>query len=120
MNLKNWLEKDKYDVDFIYEGLLLDVSYYLKQLMLEKGLNKKQLAERMGVSPAYVSKIFSGENVSLKTIAKVLSALEVDGGIKIIDRSKNKSKTIKNEKLFKVIKTNRGKSNESDFISFAA
>ena len=43
MSLRDLREKFKYDVDFIYEGLLLDLSYYLKQFMLEKGLNKNSL-----------------------------------------------------------------------------
>jgi transcriptional regulator with XRE-family HTH domain len=122
MSLRDLRENFKYDADFIYEGLRLDASYYLKQLMLEKGLNKKQLAERMGVSPAYITKIFSGENISLRTIAKVLSALEVEGGLRIIDRDriKQKLKTYENKKLFKVIKKNKRGDNESDFISIAA
>ena len=86
MSLKDWLEEYKYDEEKIYYGLMLDLSYYLKQLMLEKGLNKKQLAQKMGVSPAYITKIFSGENISLKTVVKILSALEVDAGIRIVDR----------------------------------
>jgi len=78
MSLKSLLEEYRYDEEFIYEGLRLDLSYYLKRLMEEKGITKKELAKRMGVSPAYVTKIFSGSNISLKTVAKVLSALEVD------------------------------------------
>ena len=88
MSLKTWLEEYKYNEEYIYYGLMLDLCYYLKQFMLEKGLNKKQLAQKMGVSPAYITKIFSGENISLKTVAKILSALEVDAGIRIVDREK--------------------------------
>ncbi|GAB6071749.1 hypothetical protein JCM14244_01260 [Venenivibrio stagnispumantis] len=88
MNLKEWLEENKYDTERIYYGLLLDLSYYLKEFMIEKGLNKKQLAEKMGVSPAYITKIFSGQNISLKTVSKILSALEIDAGIKLINREK--------------------------------
>ncbi len=119
MNLKDWLEENKYDEESIYYGLRLDLSYYLKQLMLEKGLNKKQLAEKMGVSPAYITKIFSGENISLKTVAKILSALEVDAGIRIVDREKIKYKTEPNRELFKLVKK-EGKENESETFSLAA
>jgi transcriptional regulator with XRE-family HTH domain len=97
---------------------MLDLSYYLKQFMIEKGLNKKQLAEKMGVSPAYITKIFSGQNISLKTVAKILSALEVDAGIKIIDREKINYKTAPNKDLFKLIK--KGEENESKIFSTAA
>jgi len=118
MSLRDLREKFKYDEEYIYYGLMLDLSYYLKQLMLEKGLNKKQLAERMGVSPAYITKIFSGENISLKTVAKILSALEVDAGIRIIDREKIKYKTEPNRELFNLVK--EGKEDESKTFSIAA
>ena len=68
----------KRDPDFIFEGLRIHLAVQLKRLMERKGLSKKELAERMGVSPYYVTKIFGGDNVSLKTIAKVLAALEED------------------------------------------
>ncbi|SNZ06993.1 Helix-turn-helix [Persephonella hydrogeniphila] len=118
MSLKNWLEEYKYDEEAIYKGLMFDLSFYLKQFMLEKGINKKQLAEKMGVSPAYITKIFSGQNISLKTVAKILSALEVDAGIKIIDREKMNYKTAPNRDLFKLIK--KEKENEGKIFSTAA
>lgn len=74
--LEEWLENLKRDPDFIFEGLKTHLAVQLKRLMERKGLSKKELAERMGVSPSYVTKIFGGDNVSLKTIAKVLAALE--------------------------------------------
>ena len=104
MSLKNWLEEYKYDEEAIYYGLMLDLSYYLKQFMLEKGLNKKQLAERMGISPAYITKIFSGENISLKTVAKLLSALEIDAGLKLFDREKANYKTAPNRNYLNLLK----------------
>ena len=89
--MKDLLEECKYDEEFIYEGLRLDLSYYLKRLMEEKGITKKELARRMGVSPAYVTKIFSGSNISLRTVAKVLSALEVDVRL-VLDKRDAKGK----------------------------
>ncbi|WP_029523418.1 helix-turn-helix transcriptional regulator [Persephonella sp. KM09-Lau-8] len=118
MSLRDLRDKFKYDEEYIHCGLMLDLSYYLKQLMLEKGLNKKQLAERMGVSPAYITKIFSGQNISLKTVAKILSALEVDAGIKIIDREKEEYKVAPNKELLKLVK--KGKEDESKAFSIAA
>lgn len=47
--------------------------------MEELGLTQKALAERMGCSQQYVSRIVKGrENLSLETIAKLEVALEVD------------------------------------------
>ncbi len=44
--------------------------------MEAKGISQSELARRMGVTPAQVTKILSGrENMGLKTITKVQSAL---------------------------------------------
>ncbi|WP_025209562.1 helix-turn-helix domain-containing protein [Hippea sp. KM1] len=86
MGLKGLLEEYKYDADFIYEGLILDISYQLKKLMEKKNMTKKQLAKKMGVKPSYITKIFSGSNISIKTIAKVLAALEIDAEILLKER----------------------------------
>lgn len=74
--LKEWLKESKKDYEYVYELLKDHLAFQLKVLMKEKGLTKKELARRMGVSPSYITKIFGGENISLKTIAKVLVALE--------------------------------------------
>lgn len=43
------------------------------------GLNQKEVAQRMGCSPQYVSKILKGkENLSLETISKIEDALELE------------------------------------------
>ncbi len=89
MSLRDLLEEYKYGADFIYEGLILDISYQLKKLMEEKKTTKKQLAEKMGVKPSYVTKIFSGSNISIKTVAKVLAALEVDAEILLKEKEEN-------------------------------
>jgi len=76
MLLKELLEDFKNDPDYIYEGLKYDLSEQLYELMKAKGVTKKELAKRMGVSPAYISKIFGADNISLRTVAKVLAALD--------------------------------------------
>jgi len=90
MLLKELEKQLKNDVEYIYEKLKFDISENLARLMKQKGITKKELARRMGVSPAYVTKIFSAENISLKTIAKVLSALEADNyTLKLIPENKS-------------------------------
>ena len=47
--------------------------------MEETGLTQKALAEKMGCSQQYISKILKGqENMSLETISKLESALDLD------------------------------------------
>ena len=47
--------------------------------MEEIGLNQRGLAERMGCSQQYVSKILKGrENLSIETICKIEDALQLE------------------------------------------
>ncbi len=74
-------EKERQDMEHQIENqdwLLLSVklAMRIRNLMDETGIKPKQLAQRMNVTPAQVSKILSGqENLGLKTIAKVEAAL---------------------------------------------
>ena len=77
-------EKELQAVNFRKEGqvwlrksrqIALSVLYYLEQ----KGMTKKDLAEKMGVTPTYVGKLLKGkENLSLETISKIEEAMDVD------------------------------------------
>ncbi len=92
MSVRDKLKKLRNQPGYIYEGLKYDLSEQLYDLMKEKGLTKKELAERMGVTPAYITKIFGAENISLKTVAKVLAALEAgDVTIKLLPKSSVKA-----------------------------
>jgi antitoxin component HigA of HigAB toxin-antitoxin module len=60
----------------------LRYSQYIAMLMLDKmesiGMTQKSLAEIMGCSQQYVSKILKGkENLSLETLSKIESALGI-------------------------------------------
>ncbi len=58
------------------------VALSLIEYMESNGLNRNGLAERLGVSPQYISKILSGKvNFSFKSIAE----LEQKLGIKLLD-----------------------------------
>lgn len=74
-------EKERQQMEHQIENqnwLLLSVKLAMKirSLMDAEGICQSELARRMGVSPAQVTKILSGqENLGLKTIAKVEMAL---------------------------------------------
>lgn len=74
-------EKERQEMEYQIENrdwLLLSVKLALRirSLMEAQSINQSELARRMGVSPAQVTKILSGgENLGLKTIAKLESAL---------------------------------------------
>ncbi len=63
---REWLEKSAL------------IALTIERILRVKGINKKQLAKMIDVSPAQISKILSGkENLGLKTICKIESALHL-------------------------------------------
>lgn len=62
---------------FAIEALVFSVQIALQKAMQKHGVSNKELAERLGMTPARVSQIFSsnGPNLTLKTIAKIQHAL---------------------------------------------
>ena len=64
----------------------LRYSQYIAMMMLDKmeelGLTQKAVAERMGCSQQYISRVLKGtENLSIETISKIESAL----GLQILE-----------------------------------
>ena len=58
---------------------ILDVLSDVSRIMAEKHLSKKDLVEKMNVSPAYITKIMRGnENLSMETIAKIAVAMDCE------------------------------------------
>jgi transcriptional regulator with XRE-family HTH domain len=71
---------------FMLEGLLWDFKERVATLLEERGLTRTELAERMGVSPAYVTKVLRGNrNVSLHTICKFAAALGQTAELRVCD-----------------------------------
>ena len=75
----NWREKAEFRRA---NKTWLRYSQHIAMLMLGKmeeiGLNQRGLAERMGCSQQYISKILKGqENLSIETISKIEDALEL-------------------------------------------
>jgi transcriptional regulator with XRE-family HTH domain len=75
---ERWLEEDKQKPAYVAEGLILELGEQIVIRMAELGINRAGLARRMGTSPAYITKILRGANVSLLTLAKIAIALECE------------------------------------------
>lgn len=57
----------------------MEISGSIYRRMKQLGLRKKDLAEKMGVSPARISRILKGEqSMTLATLARLETALEMD------------------------------------------
>ena len=58
------------------EGLILDVSQQLFEVMEDKGVTRAELASRLGCSKAYITKLLGGpSNMTLRKVAEVFHAL---------------------------------------------
>jgi len=64
---ETWLKKSAY------------IALRVLRILREKNMSQKELAQRMSVSPQYVSKLVKGqENLSLETICKLEQVLEIE------------------------------------------
>lgn len=60
------------------EGLFLDVATRVIDAMENRGITRSDLARRLGVNPAYITKILHGHaNLSLESLAKVAFAMDM-------------------------------------------
>jgi len=73
---KKELERARDTFDYKLEGLELDVTEKILQIMEEKGVSRSELAARLGVSKAAVSKLLNnGSNMTLKRLLSIAEAL---------------------------------------------
>lgn len=61
----------------VEEGFVVEVQSYLQELMNHAGINRSELARRMGVSRARVTQIFSDDctNLTIRLLAKAAHAM---------------------------------------------
>lgn len=76
---KDLLDEFKDDVDFISEGKIIDITEKIVARMEEINITRKQLAERLNVSKAYITKMLRGNiNFTLKTLVALGKVLDCD------------------------------------------
>lgn len=100
MNASEWFEKEieNLEGDFVYEfeGFLLTICEQIIYAMENQNISRSDLAKRLGNSRSYITKILStNENLSLKTLFKVVRALNCEIDINI--RFKNMEYSVINE-----------------------
>ncbi len=57
-----------------------NIKLRIREILTLKGMTNKALADKMNVSPQYVSNILSGRTLSLNALYKIADALEVEFG----------------------------------------
>ena len=70
------MENPEYRRLFTMEGLVTDAAELVARLMMEAGVNKAELARRLGTSRARVTQLLGGEtNMTVRTLAELAFAL---------------------------------------------
>ena len=74
------LSSDDYEFQLLVaeEELILHAQMAIEGMLKERGMNQKQLAEKLGRSESYVSQMLglTPRNLTLRTIARVMMALD--------------------------------------------
>ena len=88
--LDETLSKVARDPEFIAEGLALTLAEDILRVMKDNEVSKSELARRMGVSRAYVSRMLDAPpNLTLLTISKVALALELEPNLRLLRTAKS-------------------------------
>jgi transcriptional regulator with XRE-family HTH domain len=78
--------------EYALEGAILQFTNRIAAVMKRDGISKHQLAEKMGCSPPYITKIFRGNpNLTLASMVKMAAA--VDCEVEVVVRSTTRGKS---------------------------
>jgi len=73
------LEEVRDTLEYELEGVLIELTEQIVRHMEREGINRSQLAKKLGVSSAYITKLLSGHpNMTLETVVKVARALKCE------------------------------------------
>jgi len=83
MKLATWykekIEKFRDDVEFLTEKAILDLTEKIVDKMHKIGLSRAELAQKLGVSKPFVTKLLNGNpNMTVKTMVSIAHALECE------------------------------------------
>jgi transcriptional regulator with XRE-family HTH domain len=90
--VKTWVEEKlqryQQNSDFVTEQMLLDITEQIARTMLAQDVKRSELAERLGVSRSYITKVMEGRpNLTVHSLVRVALALDCDLGISLRPRS---------------------------------
>lgn len=76
--------EDRDSLEYKLEGIILDVTDEIIGRMRELGIKRSDLAERIHVNKAMISKVLNGnENLTLKTLLKFAMGLDCELSVKL-------------------------------------
>ena len=89
------LKKYENDPEYVAEGLFLQINEHIVKALQDQGLSRSALAQELGVSGAYVTKLLNGnENLTIRQLARIAAALKSDVSISFAMR-KSSGKAIR-------------------------
>ncbi len=75
-------------IEYKIESIAFDISVQIYRQMRKLGINKKELAEKLNVSKAYVTQLLKGKsNMTIETMVKIAEALNMTPKIELIPKS---------------------------------
>jgi len=106
MREAKWFQEmlDKYrdDFEFRLEELILDFTEKIVQKMHEQDISRAELARRLGVSRAFVTKLLNGNpNLTIKTMMSIADVLGCDLNIDLHPRGSKHSGKYENKDFVK-------------------
>lgn len=88
---KKLLQSVKSTYHYVSAKISLDFAKDVNALMVAQKLSKKELAEKIETSPAYVTKLLRGDaNYTVETMAKVAMALDADVNVSLVSKSEGR------------------------------
>jgi DNA-binding Xre family transcriptional regulator len=75
--IENYIDQNQYTVEFQTELSIIDLNEKIIAMMAQRKVNRVELAKRLGVSKAFVTKLLNGNpNMTIKTINALTLALD--------------------------------------------
>lgn len=75
--IESYIEQKQYTVDYQTELSIIDLNEKIIAKMAEKKVSRVELAKRLGVSKAFITKLLNGNpNMTIKTINALALALD--------------------------------------------
>lgn len=88
-NFEKYVEENKNNYAFEFEENKLEFAYQLDNFLMQNGMSKKDLADKVGVSRPYITKVLQGDaNLTLESLTKFCNAVDSKFHFKIIARGK--------------------------------
>lgn len=77
------LKEARSSPEYWAEGMCLDVTSAVVAVMMDQKITQAELARRLNVDPAHVSRLLSGShNMTISSVARLLTAVGLGGSIK--------------------------------------